>query len=211
VACFLPFALLAPSGLHAMFSDQLGRPLQVESLGAAVLMAAQHLGMRPLTTINSHGAQALSGRGAGLAADLSTVLEIVAVVGVWVLYAVRRRTDGQGLLLAAAAVVTALVAFDKVLSPQYLVWLVPFVFLVRGGRGIFVGALLLLALGLTQTWFPSLYWTLALEHASPWSWYLLARDLALVVIAVVLILEVTHGRDSGGRRAGWPAARPDAA
>jgi hypothetical protein len=209
--CFLPFAVIAPSGLHAMFSDQLGRPLQVESLGAAVLMAAQHLGMRPLPTINSHGAQALSGRGAGLAADLSTVLEIVAVVGVWVLYAVRRRTDGEGLLLAAAAVVTALVAFDKVLSPQYLIWLVPFVFLVRGGRGIVVGALLFLALGLTQTWFPSLYWTLALEHASPWSWYLLARDLALVVIAVVLILELSRGRGSAGRTAGWRAARPDAA
>jgi hypothetical protein len=209
--CFLPFAVIAPSGLHAMFSDQLGRPLQVESLGAAVLMAAQHLGMRPLPTINSHGAQALSGRGAGLAADLSTVLEIVAVVGVWVLFAVRRRTDGEGLLLAAAAVVTALVAFDKVLSPQYLIWLVPFVFLVRGGRGIFVGALLFLALGLTQTWFPSLYWTLALEHASPWSWYLLARDLALVVIAVVLILELSRGRGSAGRTAGWRAARPDAA
>jgi hypothetical protein len=209
--CFLPFAVIAPSGLHAMFSDQLGRPLQVESLGAAVLMAAQHLGMRPLPTINSHGAQALSGRGAGLAADLSTVLEIVAVVGVWVLYAVRRRTDGEGLLLAAAAVVTALVAFDKVLSPQYLIWLVPFVFLVRGGRGIVVGALLFLALGLTQTWFPSLYWTLALEHASPWSWYLLARDLALVVIAVVLILELSRGRGSAGRTASWRAARPDAA
>jgi hypothetical protein len=210
-ACFLPFAFIAPSGLHAMFSDQLDRPLQVESLGAAVLMAGQHLGMRPPTTIDSHGAQALSGRGAGLAADFSTVLEIVAVVGVWGLYAVRRRTDGDGLLLAAAAVVTALVAFDKVLSPQYLIWLVPFVFLVRGGRGVYVGGLLLLALGVTQTWFPSHYWSLALDHASPWSWYLFVRDLALVVIAVVLILALSGGRDSGGRTAGSPAARPDAA
>jgi hypothetical protein len=145
-ACFLPFAILAPGGLHAMFSDQLGRPLQVESLGAGALMAAEHLGLRPLTTVNSHGAQALSGRGAGLAADLATVLEIVAVVAVWWLYAVRRRTDGEGLLLAAAAAVTALVAFDKVLSPQYLIWLVPFVFLVRGGRGVYVGGLVPLAL-----------------------------------------------------------------
>jgi hypothetical protein len=139
------------------------------------------------------------------------VLEIGAVVAVWWLYAVRRRADGEGLLLAAAAVVTALVAFDKVLSPQYLVWLVPFVFLVRGGRGIYVGGSLLLALGLTQTWFPSHYWPLALDHASPWSWYLVARDLALVVIAVGLILELSRERDSEGRRAGWPAARPDGA
>ena len=206
-ASFLPFAVLGPHGLREMFSDQLGRPLQVESLGAAVLMAAEHLGLHATTTIDSHGAQALSGRGAGLAADLSTVLEIVAVVGVWILYAVRRRTDAEGLLLAAAAVVTALVAFDKVLSPQYLIWLVPFVFLVRGGHGVYVGGLLLLALGLTQTWFPSHYWSLALDHATPWSWYLLARDLVLVVIAGGLVLELSRERDSAGRRAGWPAAR----
>jgi glycosyl transferase family 87 len=205
-ACFLPFAVLGPDGLHAMFSDQLNRPLQVESLGAAVLMAAEHLGLRHLQTVDSHGAQALSGRGAGLAADLSTVLEIVAVVAVWALYALRRRTNVEGLLLAAAAAVTALVAFDKVLSPQYLIWLVPFVFLVRGGRGILVGALLLLALGLTQSWFPSLYWTLALQHASPWSWYLLVRDLALVAIAAVLLLELSRGRGSAGRTGDWPAA-----
>jgi hypothetical protein len=189
-----------------MFSDQLGRPLQVESLGAAVLMAGEHLGLRHLETMNSHGAQALSGRGAGLAADLSTALEIVAVVAVWWLYALRRRTDAEGLLLAAAAVVTALVAFDKVLSPQYLIWLVPFVFLVRGGRGILVGALLLLALGLTQAWFPWHYWPLALDHASPWSWYLLVRDLALVAIALLLLLGLSRGRDSAGRTGDLRAA-----
>src|SRR5207248_4541684 len=89
-ACFLPFAIIAPDGLRAMFADQLGRPLQVESLGAAVLMAAEHFGMRPLATIDSHGAQALSGHGAGLAANLSTVLEITAGVAVWLAFARRR-------------------------------------------------------------------------------------------------------------------------
>jgi len=34
IACFLPFVILAPHGLRAMFADQLDRPLQVESLGA---------------------------------------------------------------------------------------------------------------------------------------------------------------------------------
>ena len=179
-ACFLPFAVLAPDGLRAMFADQLNRPLQVESLGAAVLMAAQHFGMRPLATIDSHGAQALSGRGAGLAADLSTVFEVVTVVAIWIVFARRRNPDGEAVLLAAAAAVAALVAFDKVLSPQYLIWLVPFVFARarrarrRRRRPLF------LALGLTQTWFPGHYWSLALDHAAPWSWYLLARDLALV-------------------------------
>ena len=210
-ACFLPFAILAPDGLHAMFSDQLGRPLQVESLGAAVLLAAQHLGMRPLTTVTSHGAQALSGRGAGLAADLSSVLEIAAVVWIWIAFALRRNANVETVLLAAAAVVCALVAFDRVLSPQYLIWLVPFVPLVRGGRGFLAGGLLLLTLGLTQTWFPRHYWALALGHAAPWSWYLLVRDLTLVALAAVLVLELSRGAGFARRTSGWPAARRAAA
>ena len=206
-AYFLPFAIIAPDGLRAMFADQLGRPLQVESLGAAVLMAAEHLGMRPLATIDSHGAQALSGHGAGLAANLSTVLGVVTVVAIWVVFARRRDTDGEAVLLATAAAVAALIAFDKVLSPQYLIWLVPFVFLVRGQRGVLAGGLLFLALGLTQTWFPVHYWSLALDHASPWSWYLLARDLALVAIAALFLLELSRARDSEAGRERWPAAR----
>ena len=111
-------------------------------------------------------------------------------------------------MIAAAAVLAAVVAFDRVLSPQYLIWLVPFVVLVRGVRGVVAVGLLLLALGLTQTWFPSHYWSLATDHAAPWSWYLLARDLALVALAAVLVLSVA--RDSGGERAGSPAV-PQAA
>jgi hypothetical protein len=206
-ACFLPFAIIAPHGLRAMFADQLDRPLQVESLGAAVLMAGQHLGMRPLTTIDSHGAQALSGRGAGLAADLSTVFEVVTVFAVWFLFARRRYADGETVLLAAAAAVAALVAFDRVLSPQYLIWIVPFIPLVRGRRGVYASALLFLALGLTQTWFPQSYWPLATDHRSPWSWYLLARDLALVVLAGVLLVGLSRGRHSEAGTARWPAAR----
>jgi hypothetical protein len=210
-ACFLPFALIAPGGLHAMFADQLDRPLQVESLGAAVLMAAQHLGMHPLATIDSHGGQALSGHGAGLAADLSTVFELASLVGIWVAFALRRAADREAALLAAAAAVSALVAFDRVLSPQYLIWLVPFVLLVRGSRGLVAGGLLFLALGLTQTWFPWHYFALALDHDAPWSWYLLARDLALVALAGVLVLELSRGADFAGRTAGWRDARRAAA
>jgi hypothetical protein len=206
-ACFLPFAIMAPDGLRAMFADQLNRPLQVESLGAAVLMAAQHFGMHPLTTISSHGGQALSGPGAGLAADLSTVLEVVTVVAIWVIFARRRDPDGETVLLAAAATVAALVAFDRVLSPQYLIWIVPFIPLVRGGRGFYASAVLFLALGLTQTWFPRHYWSLASDHQPPWSWYLLGRDLALVLIAVVLLMELSRARDSEAERERWPAAR----
>jgi hypothetical protein len=77
---------------------------------------------------------------------------------------------------------------------------------VRGRRGVVAVGLLLLAFGLTQTWFPWHYWSLALDHAAPWSWYLLARDLALVAIAAVFLVEVSRERDSAPETAGWPAA-----
>jgi hypothetical protein len=210
-ACFLPFAILAPDGLRAMFADQLDRPLQVESLGAAVLMAAEHLGLRPLATIGSHGGQALSGHGAGLAAGLSSAVEIITVLAIWILFARRPSADGESTFLAAAATVSALVAFDKVLSPQYLVWLVPFILLVRGAGGLLGGGLLFLALGLTQTWFPWHYWRLATDHAAPWSWYLLARDLALVALAASLVLRLSRAGGSARRRGDSRAARQVAA
>jgi hypothetical protein len=138
------------------------------------------------TTIDSHGAQALSGTGTVLAANLSTALEVLAVVWIVVAYARRRAASPDALLMAAAATVAALVAFDKVLSPQYLIWIVPFVALASGRAGIAAAAFLLLALGLTQTWFPWDYWSLARDHKPPWVWFLLARDLSLVALAVEL-------------------------
>jgi hypothetical protein len=187
-ACFAPFGFFEPHGLWASVSGQFDRPLQIESLGSALLIAADHLGMAAHTTIDAGGGQALTGRGAVLAADLSTALEALAVAGICVIYARRRTQSPEALLMAAAATVAALVAFDKVLSPQYLIWLVPFIALASGRVGLAAGALLLLALGLTETWFPWSYWNLALGHRSPWSWFLLARDLALVALAAVLVL-----------------------
>jgi hypothetical protein len=122
-----------------------------------------------------------------LAADISTVLEVLFVVWIVVEYARRRSDSPDALLMAAAATVAALVAFDKVLSPQYLIWIVPFVALTSGRAGIVAGAFMLLALGLTQAWFPWNYWNLANDHASPWVWYLLARDLSLVAATAALV------------------------
>ncbi len=83
---------------------------------------------------------------------------------------------------------TAFVAFDKVLSPQFLIWLLPLVPLVRGRRGLVASALLGLALVLTQLWFPIRYWDLALHFAAFPSWLVVARDLTLLGLLVVLLV-----------------------
>jgi hypothetical protein len=74
-----------------------------------------------------------------------------------------------------------------VLSPQYLIWLIPLVPLVRGRRGLAAAALFVAALVLTQLWFPRHYLDLAYGFDARASWLVLARDLVLVALLLVLV------------------------
>jgi len=129
--------------------------------------------------------QNLSGAGAHAAAVASTIAQVVTVVVTWLLYA-RGPQTRERLVAYSAAAVVAFAAFGKVLSPQYLVWLIPLVPLVRSRR---VQALLVAALVLTQVEFPARYWRLANELRPSISWVVLARDLVLVAIFALLVLE----------------------
>jgi uncharacterized membrane protein len=186
-ACFLPFVVLAPHGVAHTIADQLNRPLQVESLGAAALIALQHLGGPSVVTTTSYGSQNLTGGTADAVAAVSSALEIAALLGIWFLFARVRRPSGEALVLTCAAAVATMVALGKVFSPQYLIWLVPLVPLVRGRRGILASVLLFGALGLTQTWFPGNYWQLALGQAEPYATFLVLRDLTVLALAAVLV------------------------
>jgi hypothetical protein len=185
--CVVPFAVLAPGGVWHSLTEQLRRPLQVESLGASLLMAAHHIGGLSLTTVTTHGSQNLSGSLADGTGAAMTTLQIAALVGIWIAFARQREPSGRTMLVACAAAVAAFIAFGKVFSPQFLIWLVPLVPLVRGRRGLAASGLLFATLVLTQVWFANHYWSLALHYASPWSWFLLVRDLAIVALAVVLM------------------------
>ena len=78
-------------------------------------------------------------------------------------------------------------ALGKVLSPQFLIWLVPAVALVGGVRGVRAGGVFAAALVLTQLWFPSRYWDLARELDGGVAALVLGRDLVLVALLVVLV------------------------
>jgi hypothetical protein len=78
------------------------------------------------------------------------------------------------------------VAFGKVLSPQFLIWLIPVVPLVAGRRGLIATLLLAAALVVTQLWFPYRYWELVLHFGALESWLVLIRDLVLVALFAYL-------------------------
>jgi Glycosyltransferase family 87 len=192
-AVVIPFAVISPGGVWDGFWQQAGRPLQIESLGSGLLLAAHHVFGLDLTMESSHGSQNLAGDAADALAVVSTVLQAALLVALWVWYA-RGPATRDRLLVASAAAVCAFVAFGKVLSPQFLIWLVPLVPLVRGRRGLVASAVLAAALVLTQLWFPYRYWDLALEFDTSASWLVLARDLALVALTLLLVAAVRPGR-----------------
>jgi hypothetical protein len=180
----LPFALIAPGGFWESLERQSGRPLQVESLGAGLLLAADRLGVYEASVVSSHGSQNLAGGLPDALATAQTVLQGLALVVVWVLFA--RGRGGRGELLAgAAAAVVAFVALGKVLSPQFMIWLLPLVPLVASGAGLAAGALLAAALVLTQLWFPFRYWDVV--AVEPVAWLVFLRDLVLIALLAVLV------------------------
>ncbi len=184
--CFGPFLVLAPGGVWHSVAGQIDRPLQLESLGAALLLAAHHLFGYGLTARTSHGSQSLAGPGADTVAAVTTAIELAGIIGVWIWFA-RGPADRERLVRAFAAATCVFVAFGKVLSPQFLIWLVALVPLVRGRRGLAASGLLALALVLTQLWFPHHYWALALHFNARASWLVLARDLVLVLLVGALV------------------------
>jgi hypothetical protein len=185
-AIFLPFTVVAPGGVGHSFHSQLARPLQLESLGSAVLIGVHRVAGTTLHVTGSFGSQNVTGPGAHAAEVVTTIVGLAALVAVWVLFA-RGPATGSRLATHSAAAVAALLAFGKVFSPQFVIWLVPFVLLVGGLRGIAAGTLLAAVLGLTHAWFPHHYWDLAQGFAPTQAGELLARDLCVVALFVVLV------------------------
>lgn len=205
---FAPFVVLSPRGVWHSLTVQLTRPLQIEALGSGLLLAAHQAWGFSLGVKTSNGSQNLAGDAPHALAILLTCLQVLALLGLWVGFA-RGRPTRERLIRFTAGALAVFVALGKVLSPQFLIWLIPVVPLVRGRRGLWASALLLCALVLTQLWFPYRYWDLANHLDARASWLVLARDLVLVVLAAALLLP-DQRRDAGEPVADerGPAERP---
>jgi uncharacterized membrane protein len=179
----VPFLVLAPHGLLESFRAQAARGLQIESLGAQLLVAADHLGLYTAHVAHhTRGAVSYDLQGAlpRVIGALSSAFQVAAVLLVAWLYS-RKRDDGRRLAIACAAAVAGFVAFTRFFSPQYLVWAIPLAVLVDS---VAAWALLAVALILDQVWF--FHYRSIFELGSR-SWVVLARDLIVVALFAVLL------------------------
>jgi hypothetical protein len=188
-AVVLPFAVLAPDGLWDSFHAQSSRGLQIESLGAAALLAAHHLGLYEATVVRGATGAAtrdLAGSLPDALALLTSALQVAAVAAVWALY-VRARRSPERLVLASAAAVAAFLVFNRFVSPQYLVWLIPLVLLLPGRTGLAAISLVAASLVLAQIWFFHYSRVFDLERIT---WLVVLRDAALLALYALLLVRL---------------------
>jgi hypothetical protein len=182
--CFLPFAVIAPHGIWWAIHGQENRPLQLESVGAALFLAAHQLIGLHLSYYFTHSSDNLDGHIPMKFASLMSFLQLVSVVAVWLLYARGPATRAR-LLSASAAAVCAFIVFDRVLSPQYLIWLAPLVAVLPGRRGYAAAALLACAMSMTQIYYP-LHFDPLKTFEPLESWAVVGRDLVLCTLFLTL-------------------------
>jgi uncharacterized membrane protein len=188
VLVHLPFAALGPGGLRFSYWLQLKRGLEVESLAGGVLLVLDRLGLHSVALRDeAPGSRDAVGSLPSALAVVSSLVAVSAVLYVAWLY-LRGRRDK---VVAAAAAVTAFVAFNKVLSPQYTAWLVPLV----PAAGLAASAVLVAVLALTHAEFNRFaegHGTI--EHwGQVLSWWILVRDLVLVGLFGVLVVKLRTG------------------
>ena len=192
---FVPFAVLGGQGLLQSFAYQAERGLQVESLAASVLMFFGSVN----SVVFEHGAFEVQGEGAGLAASLSPFLTLLllAVTGLAMWWEFRR-CGGLGVGAFprhAAALILAFMLGSRVLSPQYMIWLLPLVPLSAGGLvGTIICVLFLAACSATTLVFP-VHYADVLSFRYPGPELLLARNLLLVILWIAMLTLAARGAE----------------
>ena len=184
-----PFYWLAPNGIVGSMTRAFTRPLQVESIGASFMYLASVTSNLHLTVIHTFDSYNLSGNLASQIATIQTAV-LAAVVALMAVLLLRGRLTIDRLVIASAAALTAYVAFGKVFSPQYLMWLIAPHVIVRS-RGWPVHLLAIgVAILLTGWYYPRWYNGYYILHEPLWVAVVLARNLVLAALTGYLVVRL---------------------
>lgn len=168
----IALALGSGTNVFSFITEQGGRGLQIEAPVSAIWLWRQWAGFSDSSVYYDTNILTWQVRGAGVdvAAAVMTpvlVLAMVIIVGIGILAARNRAPVADVLPALSLALVTALIAFNKVGSPQYVTWLAVPVILglattaAGRGRSFRVPAILVAVIaGLTQLIYPYLYFYL---------------------------------------------------
>jgi hypothetical protein len=142
------------------------------------------------------------------ARPLLTLLSLVAVAAAWWLADRRRRAGADDRVVdgwAPLASVLAMLIFAPILSPQYVVWFLPFAAITAARGDRVVGWLTLVVMALTTLSYPLV---LSASEGALWAILpVLARNLVLVALFVVVLQSLAGLREDQGCGRGQPLTR----
>jgi len=201
----LPFVLIAPGPLLSFLRYHQLRGLQLESLPAGVIVLAHALGMIPARLEFNYGALHVASPLAGAVLGWLPVVFVVifgtVLVSGWARFreehAANGRVTNASLMAYSVAALLAFIITNKVFSPQYIIWLLPFAPLLRLRQA----SLLLAIFALTIVLFPFNYDHLLGMELLP---VLLLNLRNLLTVALLGWLLVDYAPCSWRVALGWP-------
>lgn len=180
-----PFLVIAPHGVIESVRSQVSRHLQIETPLASLALLAHSLGIVKVGVVSEAHTYGLGGTSGALLAVLTTLLFLAALAVIW-LNAGRLAKSREGLVLAWAATLCAAVVFGRVLSPQYLIWLLPVVPLVSVRATLWLVAALLA----TNLWYPVPYLDVVLHMDRGDIVLLVVRNALLTALLAALLVAI---------------------
>lgn len=178
------WAIAGPSGIRTFVTYHAERGIEIGSLYAGLAGAWARFREVPIRTAYEHFSVELTAPGCRTMARLAFPIQGACLL----LMAARHLRDGRSdPMRTAAGAVTTLIAFGKVLSPQYLLWPLPFLTVVRGPTGAIARRIAFVACVLTTLIYP---WGFRIVTAlQPVGLLALnARNALLVALWLVLLL-----------------------
>ncbi len=183
-----PFVLIGTDGLRAFVAFHSERGLEVETVFAGVVVFARYLGLTEARVENQFTAFEIISPWSKPLATASTILTIIGLLLIyfWLWRNLRRQSDKLPLdwvITAASLSILWFILANKVLSPQYLIWLLVLLPFWRGRAKII---LLLLALPLSLLPFPFLVDWLTRLDAVPYIILAVRNGLLIALLGLLL-------------------------
>jgi hypothetical protein len=179
---------VAGPGVLSTFRYHGERGLEVESLYAGLVFLAGSLSGRQVPWVKDHDSFHVAPEWGALAERFVLPLQVAALV--LVLWRFRRTGMADGLRYAGATIL-AVVVTAKVLSPQFMIWLIPFMVVLRGETGDRARRIFLLACVVTTVLYPIGFLAAVLGGYLLGILLLNYRNLSLLVLLWLLL----YGRD----------------
>ncbi len=207
IVLLIPFFIYAPDWMINFFTYHQQRGLQIESLGGGFFLAMHALKIIHIGVSETHSALHIVSPLADTVLGWLPVLALMLFASMLLLGFVRFRKEYR---LQGAVSIRTLAAYhsmallillicNKVFSPQYIIWLLPFMPLLRGRQA----TLLLIIYALTIIMFPFNYGYVIYLHPTG-ALLVNVRNLFIVILLVWLIIDFLP------KQSGRPAAfRPD--